>query len=228
MRQLALELKLADFALFDTYHAGENAAVVAALQAAIMEPGPAVHWVWGAAGSGRSHLLQAAVAAAEGRCAWLPLADCAESPPEMLEGMGTLDLLCVDDIDAVAGDAAWERQLFGVFEDLKAGQGRLIVSASSAPAEAGFGLRDLASRLASGPVWRLQTLDDEQLLTALQLRAGWRGLELSKEAGRFLLRRVTRSTAALFSLLDVADQAALEAQRRLTVPFLKKVLDSID
>ena len=228
MRQLALELKLADFALFDTYHAGANAAAVAALRAAATSAGPQVHWVWGSAGSGRSHLLQAAVAESTGRCAWLPLADYAQSGPDILEGMGALDLLCVDDIDTVAGHPDWERQLFRLFEELKAGQGTLIVSAAAAPAEAGFALRDLQSRLASGPVWRLQSPGDDDLLAALQLRARWRGLELSEEAGQFLLRRVTRSTASLFGLLDVADQAALEAQRKLTIPFLKTVLESGD
>jgi DnaA family protein len=69
-------------------------------------------------------------------------------------------------------------------------------------------------------------LHDEELLAALQLRAQWRGLELSHEAAGFLLRRVTREAAALFELLDVADQAALAAQRKLTVPFLKSVLES--
>ncbi|MBT8422062.1 MAG: DnaA regulatory inactivator Hda, partial [Gammaproteobacteria bacterium] len=187
-----------------------------------------VHWLWGTPGSGRSHLLQAAVAAADGRCAWLPLADAATLSPDLLEGMGALDLLCVDDVDAVAGDADWERQLFRVFEELKSGQGRLIVSASSAPTEAGFTLRDLQSRLASGPVWRLQPGNDEDLLAALQLRAEWRGLELSDKAGAFLLKRVRRSTAALFDLLDVADKAALEAQRKLTIPFLRTVLETAE
>lgn len=226
MRQLALELRLADFALFATYHAGENAAAVAALKSAVTSPGRAVHWVWGADGSGRSHLLQAAVAESAGRCAWLPLADYADASPGMLDGMGALDLLCVDDIDAVAGNPDWERQLFRVFEELKAGQGTFIASASSSPAEAGFTLRDLQSRLASGPVWRLRSAGDDDLLAALQLRADWRGLELSDEAGRFLLRRVTRSTASLFRLLDEVDQAALEAQRKLTIPFLRSVLEA--
>ncbi len=226
MEQLPLEIRLADFARFESYHSGSNQAAVAALRHVAAETGQQVHWVWGHAGSGRSHLLQAIVHAAHGRCAYLPLRAPSERTPAMLEGMGELDLLCVDDIDAVAGDSAWERALFTVFEELKARHGRLVVSASSPPAKAQFRLRDLASRLASGPTWRLKSLDDEELLAALQLRAKWRGLELSHEAATFLLRRATREVAALFELLDVADQAALAAQRKLTVPFLKSVLES--
>lgn len=238
MRQLALDLKLADFALFDTFYPGSNAAVLRAVQESALTEGPQVMWLWGADGCGRSHLLQAAVAgAAAGKaCAWLPMpggelgggelgGDEDLSPP-MLEGMGGLDLLCVDDVDAIAGDAEWERALFNVFEDLRSKGGRLIVAASAPASDVAFGLPDLKSRLASGPTWRLRAMDDEELLAALQLRSRWRGLDLPDETGQFLLRRVERSTKALFGLLDELDQAALTAQRRLTIPFVSSVLDA--
>lgn len=225
MRQLALDVSLADFAVFDSYFVGPNETPVAALQNLMEQPGPAVHWVWGVAGSGRSHLLQSVLAAANtnARCAWLPLA-AGDLHPDMLEGMGDLDLVCIDDVDHVAGNAAWERRLFILCEELRAAAGRLVVTASSAPADAGFSLRDLESRLASGPVWQLQSLDDEQLQQALQLRARWRGLDLADEAAGYLLRRVRREPQALFAVLDAADKSALEAQRKLTVPFLRSVL----
>jgi len=226
MQQLALDLQLADYALFDTFYVGPNAAVLSAVKQAATESGPQVHWIWGAPGSGRSHLLQAAVAAAGDAghaCAWLPLAN-NSLEPAMLEGMGGLDLLCVDDVDSVAGDNAWERALFAVFEELRANNGRLLVTAAMAMPESGIRLRDLASRLASGPTWKLQSMGDEEQLAALQLRSNWRGLDLPDEAGQFLLRRTDRSSTALFLLLDKLDQAALTAQRRLTVPFIKSVL----
>jgi DnaA family protein len=227
MRQLALDLKLADFALFETFYAGPNAAVVGTLKQAATEPGPRVTWLWGGTGTGRSHLLQALVAAASKAgdiCAWLPLAD-SDLAPGMLEGMGALQVLCVDDIDRVAGDAAWERALFRMFEDLRNNKGRLLVSASAPASEVAFALPDLQSRLASGPTWKLQPLDDDALLAAMQLRARWRGLELPEETGRYLLRRVERTTATLFALLDELDAAALEAQRGLTIPFVSNVLE---
>jgi DnaA family protein len=228
MQQLTLDLKLADFAVFDTFHPGANAAVLHAVSTAATQPGQQVAWVWGAQGSGRSHLLQAAVAAATATgaaCAWLPMASDEDLSPGMLEGMGGLDLLCVDDVDAIAGDEEWEQALFRVFEDLRNNSGRLLVTAAAPTNEVPFHLRDLASRLASGPTWKLQAMSDEDRLAALQLRSNWRGLDLPDETGQFLLRRVERSSTALFALLDELDQAALTAQRRLTVPFVKSVLD---
>lgn len=226
MKQLALDVKLADFAVFDSFHPGGNAVVVAALRALALEPGHGVQWVWGRKGTGRSHLLQAVLndaSRADRRCAWLPLAD-PGSNPALLEGLGALDLLCVDDIDAVAGDPDWERPLFRLFEALRESRGALIVSAATPPREAGFALSDLASRLGSGPVWKLRRLDDEELQRALQKRARWRGLELSDEAAVYLLNRTTREPRHLFALLDDLDTAALAEQRRLTVPFLREAL----
>lgn len=227
MRQLALQLQLADYARFDSFYGGPNAAVLEAVRDASRSAGQQVHWIWGAAGSGRSHLLQAAVAdagAAGAACAWLPLAS-AELVPEMLDGMGCLDLLCVDDVDKVAGDPAWERALFGVFEELRAHSGRLLVTAAVPMPQADFKLRDLASRLASGPTWRLRPMDEDECLQALQLRSSWRGFDLPTEVGRLLLQRTERSNKALFALLDTLDKAALAAQRKLTVPFVRALLD---
>lgn len=227
MRQLALEVQLADYARFDSFYGGPNAAVLDAVKRAARSADQQVHWIWGAAGSGRSHLLQAAVAdagEAGAVCAWLPLAS-AELVPEMLDGMGRLDLLCVDDVDRVAGNPAWESALFAVFEELRANAGRLLVTAAVPMPQANFELRDLASRLASGPTWRLRPLDDAECLQALQLRASWRGFDLPAEVGRLLLQRTERSNKALFALLDTLDKAALAAQRKLTVPFVRAFLD---
>ncbi|MDE2089589.1 MAG: hypothetical protein KGJ12_06170, partial [Gammaproteobacteria bacterium] len=97
----------------------------------------------------------------------------------------------------------------------------------SPPAELGLRLPDLVSRLGGGPVYALRALDDEAKLAALRLRAMGRGFELPEEVGRYLLRRCPRELGALFNLLDRLDRASLAAQRRLTIPFIKTVLDGV-
>ena len=225
MRQLPLDVQLADYAVFDSFFAGENAAAVFALER-LLRGGQAVVWLWGNQESGKSHLLQALVAEAAAKSissAYLPLAD-PQLRPEMLEGMGSLDLLCIDDVQHVAGEPAWEAALFRLYEDLFQSGGRLVVAANVAPGGAGFVLRDLGSRLASGATFRLHALSDEESLQALQKRAAWRGLNLPEETAMYLLTRVQRSPSTLFALLDRLDKEALVAQRRLTVPFVRQVL----
>ena len=142
----------------------------------------------------------------------------------MLEGMGNLDLVCVDDVHAVAGRPAWEEQLFRLFEQLGQRGARLEIAAERAPLHTHFRLPDLVSRFSSCATFRVTPLTDEEKLEAMQLRAAWRGLQLPAETARYLLARVPRDARHLFELLERLDREALAAQRRLTVPFVKTVL----
>jgi DnaA family protein len=79
-------------------------------------------------------------------------------------------------------------------------------------------------RCAAGAVFQLRALPEEEQHAALQLRARLRGLELPEETWQWLRRRLPRDMRTLYELLDTLDEAALTAQRRLTVPFIREVL----
>lgn len=229
MQQLPLEIQLADHAVFGNFLPAGNELVIHELKAAAARAELPMLWVWGPPESGRSHLLQACIAAADERgrrAAYLPLDRTLALPAAALEGLGELDVVGLDDIDAIAGDAGFEQAVFGLFEQLRQSGGRLVVTASAAPGEIRFRLADLASRLKSGGVYRLQPLDDAGRLEALQIRARFRGFELPDDTGRYLLNRTPRGPANLFRVLDTLDRAALVAQKRLTIPFVRSVLDA--
>ena len=229
MQQLLLEIQLADHAVFSNFLPAGNELVIHELKAAAARAELPMLWVWGPPESGRSHLLQACIAAADERgrrAAYLPLDRTLALPAAALEGLGELDVVGLDDIDAIAGDAGFEQAVFGLFEQLRQSGGRLVVTASAAPGEIRFRLPDLASRLKSGGVYRLQPLDDAGRLEALQIRARFRGFELPDDTGRYLLNRTPRGPANLFRVLDTLDRAALVAQKRLTIPFVRSVLDA--
>lgn len=224
MRQLPLGVQLGVSLRFDTYHAGANGEAVAALRelAGGARAGPL--WLFGPAGSGKSHLLQAACAHATTcglTAAWLPLRAVREQGPALLAGFDRLDLVALDDIDSIAGDAGWERALFTFHNELLERRGRLAAAATAAPGAAPFRLRDLASRLAAARVYRVLPLDEADQAQALRRRAACRGLELPEETLVFLTRRAPRDFAALCRLLDELDLESLAAQRRLTVPFVR-------
>ena len=229
MQQLPLEVRLADHAVFDSFYAAGNELLVHQLQLAATTRGYPPLWLSAPSGHGKSHLLQAAVALADQngrRAVYLPLGSLPALPAGVLEGLGSLDLVCLDDLHAVAGQPEWEIALFGLYEELRGNGSNLVVATEVMPAELVFGLPDLASRLKSGTTFRLQALDDEGRLRALQMRARFRGFELPDETGRYLLARVERGIAGLFHLLDELDRAALVAQKRLTIPFVRQVLGS--
>ena len=199
-----------------------------ALRTLRLAPGPTVIWLWGPAATGKSHLLQAAVVAAHEQflsTSYLPMRRLRGGSAEALHGVGERTVVALDDVSEVAGEAQWERSLLLLYEAVLANAGRLIIAAGAPPAQAGFRLPDLVSRFCASTVFRLQRMTDEECLQALQLRAQWRGLALPEETGRYLLGRVQRSPESLFQLLDRLDRAALAAQKPLTIPFVRRVLE---
>jgi DnaA family protein len=227
MRQLALGVQLRVTLRFASYNTGANAAAVLGLTRAARAAGGPPLWLYGPAGVGRTHLLQAACAEAgeRGRRAgYLPLADLADQPAGLLGGLEGLDLVALDDLQLIAGRADWERALFTLYNELVERGGGLVCAADVPPAALPIRLPDLASRLAAAVVWRLQPLAEAEQAAALCSRARLRGLELPDETLQYLLRRAPRDFASLCRLLDELDTQALAAQRRLTVPFVREVL----
>jgi DnaA-homolog protein len=233
-KQLPLGIRLRDTSVFASYFPGRNRSVVDALAAlssrrAGANDGPTCVWVHGTTSVGKTHLLQAMCASAHANgqsAAYLPLREVAQLGGEVLAGYGQFSLVCLDDAEAAAGNASWERALFRLHQELDEQGGRLVLSGAAPPAALPFKLADLASRLNGGLVLTLQLLDEQEQLAAMQLRAQLRGCELPEETGQFLLRRLPRNMAALCSFLDELDAASLVAQRRLTVPFVKAVMKS--
>ncbi|MGN5517326.1 DnaA regulatory inactivator Hda [Halopseudomonas sp. Lyrl_26] len=228
--QLPLGVKLRDEATFDSFFGGPNAGVLDVLQR-LSDPlqSPEEHcvYIWGAPDSGRSHLLQAAchrMAEAGSLAMYLPLDEVIDHGPGLLEGMDEVDLLCLDGLDALAGHSDWEESLFHLYNRIQQRQGRLLMAAGAAPRVLGFQLPDLVSRLGWGLVFQLQSLDDEAKQQMLKMRAERRGLQLPDEVARYILSRGARGMGELFAALEQLDQASLQAQHKLTIPFVKRVM----
>ncbi len=174
---------------------------------------------------GKTHLLQAVCSAAGEGAAYFPLAAPASVPPEALAGFERTRVLCIDDVDAVAGDQAWEQALFRLFNEAAELGTRVIFAAGVPPRQAEWQLEDWRSRAAACVVYQLRELDDQGRIEALRLRAAQRGLELPYETSEYLLKRLPRDLPSLFDILDELDEASMVAQRRLTVPFIRAALE---
>ncbi|WP_339487352.1 DnaA regulatory inactivator Hda [Pseudomonas sp. EL_65y_Pfl2_R95] len=228
--QLPLGVRLRDDATFANFYPGANAAALGYVERLCEADAgwtESLIYLWGAHGVGRSHLMQAACLKFEQRdelAVYLPLADVAIHGIALLDNLERCELVCLDDLEAVAGQPIWEEALFHLFNRLRDSGRKLLLSANTSPRELKIKLPDLKSRLTLALVFQLQGLSDEDKLRALQLRASRRGLHMSEEVGRFILTRGERSMNALFDLLEQLDQASLQAQRKLTIPFLKETL----
>jgi len=187
--------------------------------------GEPIIYLHGPAGAGKSHLLQASCHATAGGSLYLPLAELLAYPPEsVLAGVESLDLVCIDDLQATQGRADWEQALFHCFNRARARGCRLLVSADRAPRALDMVLEDLRSRLSWGIVYHLPGLDDAQRVRLLTFRAGRRGLRMGEDVASYLVSRAPRDPTSLLNLLDILDQRALAEKRALTVPFVKQVM----
>ncbi|MEN8165897.1 MAG: DnaA regulatory inactivator Hda [Pseudomonadota bacterium] len=221
--QLPLGIELKPTIDFSRFISGQNAQAVARLRSG-QDP---FIYLWGESGCGKSHLLQAACRQqdAEGaRCAYLPPAEITGLSPEMLEGLESMDLVCLDDLEQLLGDPTWELALFNLFNQLRDHRAQLFIAANAPPGQLPVKLKDLASRLTWGPCYHLIPLNDPERLELLISSAEQRGLKLSPETAGFLLQRTPRDIHSLTRLVERLDQASLAEQRRLTTPFVRKVL----
>jgi DnaA family protein len=227
-KQLPLHIQLRDDATFANYIPGPNQEAWQAVQNLVLNQGDPYLYLWGNPGVGCTHLLEAACQAMGEHnlpTVYISLQDAAHTSPQILQNLENLALICVDDLESIAGQAAWEEALFHLFNQIRAKQGRLLVANHISPHHSTLQLPDLKSRLTWGVTYHLHHLSDLDLLQALQLRAQNRGITLNTTVGQFLITRCTRHIPELLDILTRLDQASLAAQRHLTIPFVKRVLD---
>lgn len=233
-QQLPLGISLNDDARFDNFYTSEqspNRFAVQAVRQLLTLGAEQFVCLWG--GTGRSHLAQALCVEAADRgmqLQYLPLATVrdfafeTEAIDSLLAGLEYLDLVCLDDVHAIAGVPQWERALFHLFNRLRDAGVPLLITSAENPAHLAIQLPDLKSRLQWGLSCQLQPLSDVEKQTALQKRAEVRGLLLADEVAHFIIQRTPRDLNQLFGLLDQLDRASLQEKRKLTIPFVKQVL----
>ncbi|MCU7940223.1 MAG: DnaA regulatory inactivator Hda [gamma proteobacterium symbiont of Bathyaustriella thionipta] len=221
--QLPLSFQSPDSASFTNFIAGENEQLIFSLE----NKDESLIFLWGENGSGKTHLLQALSASyqAGGLSALyilLQLDD--ELPPELLEGLEMMDLICLDDIHTVIGNDEWEVALFHFFNKIRENHGRLILASNNSAVNLDIHLPDLKSRLSWGLTYQTIALSDEDKIKALKLRARQNGFEMTEDVAGYLLKHATREMPALVKLLEKLDYESLAEQRKLTIPFVKRYL----
>ncbi len=215
MRQLILDLVPDAPPSFDNFVAGRNGETLTGLAAWLApENGEALFAVWGESGAGKSHLLRACAAE------YLDAQHDAALSALPVDG----EFFTVDHLEAL--DAAGQIRLFNLINRLRANGGRLLTAAARPPTQ--LALReDLRTRLASGLVYRLYPLSDDEKRAALAAQAAERGLSLPDEAWIYLLQRAPRDMRSLSAVLAAADRYSLERQRPITLPLLREVLQNL-
>ncbi len=210
---------------FASFVPGPNGLVVQALRT-LAGAGTGGCFLWGPAATGKTHLLQAACAERGADAIYLSLARIAGSGPQVLAGLEGIGLVCLDEVEAVLGDARWDLALFDLFNRIESSGGALAVAARQGPGAFTATLPDLRSRLAAGLVLQLRPVGDAERREALVRRAHLLGFPLRDEVCDFLLTRCSRDMHDLFDVLERLDHHTLAAKRPPTIPLLKEILEA--
>lgn len=226
--QIPLDVRLRDDPDLSNFVDGPNLQARRVVQGIIHGDGERLVYLWGPSGVGKSHLLKAAIggrAALEQESSYIPLREVSSPTRFSLARTVSSGLVCLDDLGAVAGDRAWEEILFNIYNQLREDDRTLLVAARVPPAGLGLALPDLESRLTAMLVLPLAPLNDRERMEVLRDRARVRGLELPSEVAEYLLHRQRRDMHSLLGLLDCLDDASLAAKRRVTIPFIRELLE---
>ena len=226
--QLPLPIHQSDDETLENFYAENNLLLLNSLQKNFLQLHQQFFYLWGNKGSGKSHLLKGVCQhylAQQRPALYVPLNKAQYFSLAVLENLEQQALVCLDDLQAVIGNAEWEVAIFDLINRVReTGRTLLIMSADQSPVNLPVQLPDLASRLTWGEVYQLAPLNDKQKIDVLQKAAYQRGIELPDETANFLFKRLERDMKTLFNALEKLDQASLQAQRKLTIPFVKEIL----
>ncbi|MBA6417349.1 DnaA regulatory inactivator Hda [Colwellia sp. 6M3] len=230
--QLTLSVQLPDDETFASFKSESNQMVVQQLthfldQVTVNNKQVHSLFLFGLSGVGKSHLLHASCAYADtlgisSLC--LSFSELTQLSVDVLDGLENIDLVCLDDIQLIAGDKKWQQGVFDLYNRMVEQNKCLIITGDQSVMNLNISLPDLVSRLSWGLTEQIKPLSDEEKSFALQYRAQQRGLYISDEVASFLINRLSRDMTSLIAALEQLDQASIREQRRITIPFIKDVL----
>jgi|TARA_B110000211_G_scaffold111279_1_gene129305 DnaA family protein len=230
--QLTLSVQLPDDETFASFKSQSNQMVVQQLTHfldQITKSNKQVHsmYLFGLSGVGKSHLLHASCAYADtlgitSLC--LSFSELTQLSVDVLDGLENIDLVCLDDIQLIAGNKKWQQGVFDLYNRMVEQNKCLIITGDQSVTNLNISLPDLVSRLSWGLTEQVKPLSDEEKSVSLQYRAQQRGLYISDEVASFLINRLSRDMTSLIAALEQLDQASIREQRRITIPFIKDVL----
>lgn len=218
--QTALPLDLPARSTFDAFCVGTNAELVERLRR--QRERFACVWLFGGAGVGKTHLLQA-VCLSRPRSAYIPAARISAAGAS-IDAYGDCLNVAIDDVQHWLNDRAAEVALFDLYNRVLANEGELLLTADRSPRELVFALNDLSSRFAAAACYHVAPLEDQGKAQLLVKNAKERGLLLSDDVVFFLLSRIGRDQRHLLDILEQLDRSSLAAQRRITIPFVREIL----
>jgi len=223
MKQIALDIGLVSGPTLASFFAGPNDAALKHLQLWVGSPtrSPVPTYLWGATGSGKTHLLKAvreALREQGASCGWMDAS--VLEPPEFNESWS---VVLLDDVHLYT--AVQQHAAFNWFVNAQTHQHGLLAAGELPPAD--LKLReDLRTRLGWGHVFALLPLSEPERRAVLRQQADDRGVFLGDEVMDYMLTRFSRDLGSLTELLSLIDGYSLQTKRPITIALIKSMMDN--
>ena len=228
MKQIALDIGLAPGPHLHNFLAGPNQEALHHMQLWVGSDkrSPVPTYVWGASGSGKTHLLRAVQAALHEQGQAVGWLDANVVEPHAFDDAWRVVIL--DDVHLYS--AVQQQAAFNWFVNATTpndGQQRWVLAAGDVPPSDLTLREDLRTRLGWGHIFQLQVLSEAERRAVMRQQADERGVFLSDEVMDFMLSRFSRDLSSLIQLLDQLDRYALQTQRAITIPLVKSMLENM-
>lgn len=213
---------------FNSFFSTPNDEVIKQLKNLVLGVGERQIFLYGEKSLGKSHLLQACCQLAHQNgmnSFYYPFNQKKLPVLSMFEGLETIKLVCLDDIDQILGNLDWEQTLLNFINQQLTHHHRLILTAFSPPHDLHVKLTDLRDQLNASVILKLNPLNQDEIISALIHKANYMGINIPQKVGVFLVTHYANDLSSLWVLLEQLDKATLSAQRKLTIPFLKQLLE---
>ena len=235
--QLSLGLELSNKLTLDNFIIGQNKAILNFINSLILSskknsktnynPDKCLY-LYGASGTGKTHLLQSIChQATQNQLSAIYLDAKAINPEQMnqLNDMEYLEVICIDNIDAITGSDTWELAFFHLFNRVYTSGASLIMASKQKPKQLDIKLPDLLSRLQWVLAFKLNPLNDEDLILAIEDKFSQKGFYVSKDVISFMIHRLARKVTGLMDKVDLLCNLAISKKRKITIPFVKKMFN---
>ena len=196
MDQLLLNIHPPSIKSLENFVIGDNFEVISVIKKFTTDKNLQFFYLWGVQGSGKSHLSSV---------------------------VKNNNILVIEDIESMSDIE--QIQAFSIFNNCKENGKKLFITGSNSPNN--MGLRsDLASRLSWGIVYQIKALTDNEKKLALLNHSKQKGMSSNVKVIEYCMKNLKRDLHYLIATLDALDNWSLKTKKPMTIPLLKKLLET--
>ena len=229
-KQLIFPFQINQKASFDSFFCSpDNQNLMARLADVVSSPDTSELIIHGEEGSGKSFLMQAIcneLSSAKKQFAFIPMKKAFNMGVEIFQNLGSLDAVCIDDLQLILANQDWETALFNLINECQQSNCTLMLSlGGTQPLDESIILPDLLSRIKRMEFIALHAVQDEFFNQAIDFVAQQLDIKIEEAELEFLLKHQTRIFSLLVENIITLDNQAASLKRKITIPLIKETLN---